>query len=332
MRISGNLLGEEVFEKVSTITHEIMAKNLKHETSYIQSGLSKKIKSKIKSFLKQVEVYRIAQKQIKQSNSVLATAAILDAKKDLIYKDFFELQNLINLSQGQKVVVTYVDIGEDGQREIRIIDNDISHLGTEMGMYRNNPYYKLSYEVNSAYRILKNELSEEQNQGLQLTAAEVERRYTKYKKRVLWRPQGSDWKGYYFPTKGPINEAYASFYIKNIEFSGYMEDQIDKFILDNECGAITADNFSGFMIGDYSQDGIQYAIKGKFGGAQGWIQVANKLQTVVDNDFSESAWQNFIEFFTKRPEMKSQIKELSIRKIKNTSKELEKELDFLKKI
>jgi hypothetical protein len=47
--------------------------------------------------------------------------------------------------------MTYVHVDESGRREIRISDNDISHLGISEGTFRGNPFHKLSYDVQSHY-------------------------------------------------------------------------------------------------------------------------------------------------------------------------------------
>ena len=46
--------------------------------------------------------------------------------------------------------MTYVHVDDEGRREIRISDNDISHLGITRGtMWNGNPFYKLGYNVES---------------------------------------------------------------------------------------------------------------------------------------------------------------------------------------
>jgi hypothetical protein len=66
-------------------------------------------------------------------------------------------------------------------------------------------------------------------------------------------------------TRGPINEAFVSFYINNIKFNSDLETNIDYFMLDPTMGAINADNMNGFLIGDVSGGKIQYAVKGEGG-------------------------------------------------------------------
>jgi len=63
--------------------------------------------------------------------------------------------------------MTYVHVDESGKREIRISDNDIAHLGISSGLTRfGNPFYKLSYNVESHYKTLKNSLPLEDNESL----------------------------------------------------------------------------------------------------------------------------------------------------------------------
>ena len=76
-----------------------------------------------------IETYEAQVKALSGIDSVVVSIQKLKLKKDLIYKDFFELQNLMNLLVYQKVVMTYVHVDPvNGKREIRLFDNNIDHL------------------------------------------------------------------------------------------------------------------------------------------------------------------------------------------------------------
>lgn len=254
--------------------------------------------------------------------SVRTKILLLETKKNLLYSDFFEIQNLMNSLIGQRIVMTYVHVDENGRREIRVSENDISHLGISEGMsWKQQPFHKLTYDVANHYNILKNSLPQEENETLQQTAMEVEKRYLEHKKKILWF-YPDIWKGFKLNSKGPINEAYVNLYIHNIKLLGTLEGNIDIFML-GEYGAIRADSTKGFMIGDVSRDGIQYAVKGAFGSPQGITEVAKSLEKIQQEDFSRASYEAFIKHYTKEEldkEYQPHIKKLSKQSIAQLSR------------
>ena len=147
-------------------------------------------------------------------------------------------------------------LDENGKRELRLFDNDISHLKAgEVSNYGRN-YAKLGYEVNNHYLLLKNSLSDKDNEGLQNTAKEVEYRYVRYKKRILWKTLNDNWVGYKLTNRGPINEAFTAFYIRSIQLNNSLNENINTFMTYPRLGVISADNANGFLIGDVSMGGV----------------------------------------------------------------------------
>ena len=305
-------IAEWVAEEVTETSEQELIKILNEELIN-NNNLLPLIINKIKDFLKKLEEYdRIVPNKV---GSIGQELKKLELKKEFIYNDFFVIQNLINLYLGQKIVITSVVKNEDGKREIRIVNNDIEHLGIQRGIFKNNPFYKLGYDVSNHYQLLKNSLPEEQNQGLQMTAYEVERRYMTYKHNILWF-YPNEWQGYRSQTKGPINEAFVNFYIHNIQLNNSLEHNINTFMLDNEYGAIKADATKGYLIGDVSSaDGsFQYAVKGAFGSPQGVKQIIKEFKKMQEENFSLASFYHFIEKFTTEElnkKYKPQIKMLS---------------------
>lgn len=240
------------------------------------------------------------QNQIKllPEKTIASTMQKLQLKKDLIYKDFFELQNLINLFIYQKVVMTYVHVDPvTGHRELRIFDNDISQLEVMQVNNYGRSYAKLGYDINERYQQLKNSLSDEENLGLQTTAAEVEARYVKYKGRILWQ-LNNEWIGYKLYNRGPINEAFTAFYIKEVQLKNSLGNNIHQFMTSQDPqGVIYADNANGFLIGDISLGGIQFAVKGAYGSPQNFTTIINWLKKIKEQNFSIQAFQEFIQRF-----------------------------------
>ena len=54
-------------------------------------------------------------------------------------------------------------------------------------------------------------------------------------------------------------------------------------------GVIYADNANGFLIGDVSLGGLQFAVKGAFGSPQSFTMIINWLKKIKEQDFSFEA-------------------------------------------
>lgn len=259
------------------------------------------------------------------TGSVSNQIAKLKYTKDYIYSSFFKIQNLINAFIGQRIVMTYVHIAEDGTREIRISDNNIEHIqAIEAERWPGGrKFTKLSYVVEDDYKLLSRNIPEgETNNELKLqeTAKEVERRYRTYKKRVLWY-YPAEWKGYTMNSMGPINEAYVNFYVHNTQLLNSLEGNIDAFMLNSGYGAINADATRGFMIGDVSNNNIQYAVKGIGGSPQGYKEMLKEFRLLKDNGFSKAGFEALIKKYTEEElqrDYKPQIKQLNTASLNNT--------------
>lgn len=257
------------------------------------------IKASLKKLIDRCNLYDSVMRDAKQAQVIVGTVERLELQKDLIYEAFFEVQNLINDYIGQKIVMTYVHVDENtGQREVRIFDNTVANVsvGTFERWSGGATYSKLSYEMVQHYQKLRNSLPEELNRGLQETAQQVDNRFKKYKRRILWKDPNNEWIGYRLTTRGPINEAYVNFYIHEIQLNNSLNNNIHIFMLDSKYGAINADNANGFLIGDVSLGGLQFAVKGKGGGVQNFSNVIAGLQALYQN-FSHQSVLDFKQKF-----------------------------------
>lgn len=311
-------VADSVAEEICSITPEQLEKELEGEDDVDLDLLFEQIKIKIAAFLNKMDEYERLNLQAGAGNTIGSLLKKLELQKEFIYADFFEIQNLINTFLGQRIVMTYVHVDDKGRRSIRISDNDISHLGIVAGTnhWDGSSFYKLGYYMEDHYRNLKNSLPEEENEGLQQTAAEVEYRYLQYKKRIMWYVGA--WKGYKLQTRGPINEAFVNFYIHNIQLLNSMEENIDVFMLDSTYGAINADATKGYLIGDVSRGGLQFAVKGAFGSPQGTKEVIQDFKKMQIENFSMASFGEFLmKYYTKElaKNYKPQIKEMTSRSL-----------------
>ena len=259
------------------------------------------IKNLINRLIINLEIYQSSIKNIS-----MGAIQKLEMKKKLIYEDFFTLQNLINLFIYQKIIMTYVQVDPiTGERSIKIFNNDISQLQAQMVNNYGRSYAKLSYEINDHYYNLKNSLSIEENKGLQNTAAEIDARYAKYKGRILWKIN-NEWFGYKLYNRGPINEAFVAFYLREIQLKNSLTNNIHQFMTSiDPQGVIQADNANGFLIGDIAIGGLQFAVKGEYGSPQGFSEIIKWLKKIKEEDFSVNSFQNFIQRFKEHEQEKS---------------------------
>ena len=290
---------EQISEAFATITLEEVNRAFHAEIDEFSQDLGPqfaRIKVLIESLITNMEMYQNKVKLLPEK-TIASIVHKLQLQKDLIYKDFFELQNLIGLWIYQKVIMTYVQVDPiTGRREIRLFDNDISQLEvTEVNNGRS--YATLGYDVSERFQQLKNSLSDSENAGLQITAAEVEARYVKYNKRILWQ-LNNEWVGYKLYNRGPINEAFVAFYIKEVQLKNSLNENINQFMTNvDPQGVIYADNANGFLIGDVSLGGLQFAVKGAFGSPQNFTTIINWLKKIKEQDFSFEMLRKFIERF-----------------------------------
>ena len=282
------------------------------------------IKNLIDRLIINLEIYQSSIKNIS-----MGAIQKLEMRKKLIYEDFFTLQNLINLFIYQKIIMTYVQVDPiTGERSIKIFNNDISQLQAQLVNNYGRSYAKLSYEINDHYYNLKNSLSIEENKGLQNTAAEVDARYAKYKGRILWKIN-NEWVGYKLYNRGPINEAFVAFYLHEIQLKNSLTNNIHQFMTSiDPQGVIQADNANGFLIGDISIGGLQFAVKGKYGSPQGFSEIIKWLKKIKEENFSVDSFQNFIQRFKEYEQEKSTklVKPLTKRSISSMVRRHEDDL------
>lgn len=312
---------EEITDSVKNITVEELEKSLK-EDLVDKNQILTQLKVKIPQFLQKFKNFQsdYLLKHKKSELSISAQCSLLKAEIDIIYKDFFEIQNLLNAYINQKIIMTYVDVDGEGNRSIKVSNNNSDILNVEIGNRYGHDFTKLGYNFvdEQHYSLLKNALPEKDNKTLNETAKEVERRYSTYKKKVLWYYPDT-WKGYKFNSKGPINEAYVNFYVHDVKLNKSIEGNIDDFILDNTYGAKLVDSTKGFMIGDVSKNGIQYAVKGAFGSPQHYKEVVNTFNKLLNGEeLSEKHLQQIINKYVTEEgnrELPSHISELSKKSI-----------------
>ena len=294
-------------------------------------SLKNEILKTIKELKVNVELFKATAEKVKSIGRISVIEQRLELKKDMIYKTFFRLQNLINAYEGQRIRITYVHTDDNGRKEIRLYDNNASDLEVRWSnkKYGRN-YQKLTYVMSDTYTKLNNALPEETNEHLQSTAQEVEKRFENNRNHIVyWNLPGRSFAGYRFINKGPINEAFVNFYVntkpKQDYFNQGTEKNVYTYVMHKRYGAIAADTQNGFLVGDVSTaSGIQYAVKGDFASPQGYSAVLKALSHLEENASHHDlrvALQNFrMEALNKTQPL---IHEATSRQLKNLLKKLE---------
>lgn len=288
-----------IAEDIAEISTRELKKAL-HEEIIDKSAIYKELKKLIPEFMKQVKQYQMKYMELKSmsfSDRWEAQEKLLKFEIDNIYSVFFQIQNLFNAYVNQKIIMTYVSVDGDGNRTIKVSNNNIDLLSIEQFTY---PYkfQKLGYNFNNSEHatILKNCLPDKDNATLNTTAKEVTKRYNDHKigqrrHLIMWNTNGK-WSGYSLNTKGPINEAYVNFYVHNVKLKSTLEYNIERFMIDDRYGVKKADATKGFMIGDVRSGGIQYAVKGEFGSPQHFKDVYNTFEKLLGSDGSGLSPEN----------------------------------------
>ena len=211
---------------------------------------------RIKELQAQVQGNTVKSSTKKSIRSVLEYKYVREA-----YNNF---QNIINQYFGQVMLLMYVYIDPNtGAVQLGLTENSIEH-------FRETHGGRIGYYLESVKDILF-QWEKNQYDPTWLDAAE-QSIYTRMQIAkgvtnktsslpVLWYIN-HQWEGAIVNNLGTIAEAYVNFYLNKYEFSKQLEKDVKTYILDPTYGALSVDNASGFLIGDYSyQNILHFAVK-----------------------------------------------------------------------
>ena len=270
--------------------HDQAIKNLTDTFEY-NNEVFKELKLAISKFLNSYKVYESLinwEKLAFIEQDIDLAKTICDTRRDAIWQDFLEVQNLFNAYLGQTIKLTQVVDDKNGYKHIFVLENNIEHIiGKKFGNK-----YNLVYDMKFHEEQLKNSLPDN-NKTLAETARNVQKRYNNRKKHIVFWKIDGQWYGYKLTTRGPINEAFVNFYIHNYEFNNGKEENIKDYMENKDYGAINADNANGFIIGDVEMGRTLYAVKGKGASPQKIEDIAKDLQQLAQNGFTQQAFEDF---------------------------------------
>lgn len=201
-----------------------------------------------------------------------------------------DFQNISNEFLGQHVAMTFVSIApKTGKVTLYAVDNSIedigldraskSHGGDITGRYKQGIIKKLAREiVNSNY----------DSSSLDNTFAETYERYKISKARlklkgaayILWKENG--WDGAWISGAGPLGEAFVNFFVNEYKFNGMVESNVRDFMMNDQYGAVLADNASGFLQGDVTKGALEFGVKINSATALGYMDIIGYAQDLLN--------------------------------------------------
>ena len=236
----------------------------------------------LEEFEKMYTQYRsmlIAKRKAKQlqSPNLAALRAQIEQEQQIVYEKFFIFQNKFNAYFGRKIQMLFV-IPDNGIKLV-LADNDLKHVVV-------NQYGSLEYQINDLSLTLLKE-NEYDSSLLDDTANSVYARWdaakAKLKKSVglpiLWKI-ANGWDGRKVNNRGTIAEAYANFYINQVEFQGDLEYRVGTYVCDGAHGMMSVDNTMGFALGDINRGHVQYAVKSQRAGLMGMHRVYQYIRSI----------------------------------------------------
>ena len=127
---------ERISKDYSEITVKELLKDFDEEISSIDlAPLLLDIQISIDKLINSIEIYQgqIHLIEAGGGSKINQTIQKLELKKNLIYQDFFILQNKINSFINQKIIMTYVHVDPiTGRRELRLFENNIENLSANI--------------------------------------------------------------------------------------------------------------------------------------------------------------------------------------------------------
>lgn len=236
----------------------------------------------LEKFEKMYTQYRsmlVAKRKAKQlqSSNLAALRTQIEQEQQIVYEQFFIFQNKFNAYFGRKIQMLFV-IPKDGIK-LALADNDLKHVVV-------NQYGSLEYQINDLSLTLLKE-NEYDSSLLDDTANSVYARWdaakAKLKKSVglpiLWRTSNG-WDGRKVNNRGTIAEAYANFYINQVELQGDLEYRVGTYVCDGVYGMMSVDNTMGFALGDIDRGHVQYAVKSQRAGLMGMHRVYQYIRSI----------------------------------------------------
>lgn len=201
-----------------------------------------------------------------------------------------DLQNKANGFLGTLVRVAFVSISGSGKVQVYEMKNTIDHWGVSKASSARGG--ALAGRIKAGLAKDHGKKMMKTLPRLDATFKEVYQRSLISKKKttgmhgafyIFWKP-GNKWERYKVTSKGTLGESYFAFFINEFDnFADFIEQAIDTFMREQGMGVMFVDNASGFLRGDVSKNGVEYAVKATGASAMGYIQIVKEYAEEIFN-------------------------------------------------
>lgn len=242
-----------------------------------------------------------------------------------LMKEVFNFQNKVNEFLGQKIIMTFVAITPTtGKVTLYNMENSVADLSIGKSASSRGGY--ISGRISSLQKI-KNAMTSKQiidssqeaiqsKESLDMTFQEVWQRYRISKAKlklggaayIMWNIDG--WDGRWISGAGPLGEAYVAFFINRYIFSKEIEHSVKDYITNENYGAQTADNASGFLKGDIVKGAAQFGVKVRGAQPLSYMDIINYAQEIQQVSDIEQYLQTLSQKLDKE-KSNNMVKELS---------------------
>ena len=239
----------------------------------------------------------MAQAEEGSPSAVLAfSKAMIDTEEKFLKltEYLIDLQEAVNDFLGQRVIMTFVDIGSEGNVEMYKVDNSVEDIKLDKGGTKRGGHFSGRYNKSNFKTLQKITHSKYNKQSLDSTFAHVYERFLVSKSKlplgggsayILWKKSTGRWDGVWISGAGILGETYVNFFINEYLFSGMVEECVQDYMTNEKYGAVTGDSASGFLQGDVSKRGFEFGVKTEGGTVLGYskiIDYARELQEAAN--------------------------------------------------
>ena len=208
-----------------------------------------------------------------------------------IMHEVFQLQKSIMIFLGQKIelIFVYTDPRDNYSVTLRKLSDTEKDLSVDRASSKRGGTISGRYS-RKFIQDTKFVIDEYDDSSLQATYSEVYRRYLKSKEYIklkgaayiFWKINNKDADGVYITGAGVLAEAYVNFYVNMFKgFVNETEQDVCIYMRQPKYGAIVVDATSGFLQGDVSKDGTEYAVKATGASAMGYSEIVDYAREIL---------------------------------------------------
>lgn len=285
---------------VSTQAADVAIEEALKEYEAFSIEAEQQVRQQAATLQKQARALLVKYNHDKQLNSEIGDQDLVSLPMKVIknaqeYKsimhEVFKLQKSIMIFLGQKIelIFVYTDPRNNYNVTLRQLSDSEKDLSVSKAASSRGGAYSGRYSrkfINDTKFVI----DEYDDSVLQKTYSEVYQRYLKSKEYlklkgaayIFWRMENKKADGVYITGAGVLAEAYVNFYVNMFKgFVGETEQDVCIYMRQPKYGAIVVDGTSGFLQGDVSKDGTEYAVKATGASAMGYSEIVDYAKEIL---------------------------------------------------